>query len=167
MHDVDRLLPADLAHRPRVRRVRRVAQRLLGDDRGGVDEPGDHPDIGPADRRVVEDVVELGLPGEQVVEHRLARLAEVLGDAVEQLGVPDLVLDLRGQGQLPAQGRRPHQPLALGQDAHQLAVGVHLDEAQDGRPVLVGHPVGRLDLAAGRDVRLEQRVPLVVRQVRR
>ncbi len=109
--------------------------------------------------------MELGLPGEQVVEHRLARLAEVLGHAVEQLGVPDLVLDLGGQGQLAAQGRRPHQPLALGQDAHQLAVGVHLDEAQDGGPVLVGHPVGRLDLEPGRDVLLEQRVALVVRQV--
>ena len=34
---------------------------------------------------------------------------------------------------------------------------MHLDEAQDGGPVLVGHPVGRLDLAAGGDVRLEQR----------
>ena len=105
MHDVDRFLPADLAHRPRVRRVAAVAQRLLGDDRRGVHEPGDHADVGPADRRVVEDVVELRLAGEQVVEHRLARLAEVLGHAVEQLGVPDLVLDLGGQGELAAQGR--------------------------------------------------------------
>ena len=116
-------------------------------------------------RRVVEDVVELRLAGEQVVEHRLARLAEVLGDAVEQLGVADLVLDLGRQGELPAERRRAHEPLALGQDAHQLAVGVHLDEAQDRGPVLVGHPVGRLDLAAAGDVRLERRVALVVGQV--
>jgi hypothetical protein len=79
--------------------------------------------------------------------------------------VPDLVLDLRGQGQLPPKRGCPHQPLALGEDTHQLAVGVHLDEAQDGGPVLVGHPVGRLDLEPGRDMLLEQRVSLVVRQV--
>ena len=162
MHDVDRFLPADLAHRPGVRRVRAVPQRLLGDDRGRIDEPGDHPDVGPADRRVVEDVVELRLAGEQVVEHRLARLAEVLGDPVQQLGVPDLVLDLGGQGELAAERRRSHQPLALGEDAHELGVRVHLDEAQDGGPILVGHRVGRFDLAAGHDVRLEPLEPGVV-----
>jgi hypothetical protein len=74
----------------------------------------------------------------------------------------DLVLDLRRQRKLPPKRRRPHQPLALGQDAHQLAVGMHLDEAQDARPVLVRHPVGRLDLAAARDVLLEQVESLVV-----
>ena len=42
-------------------RVGRVAQRHLGHDRRRVDQPGDHPDVGPADGRVVEDVVELGL----------------------------------------------------------------------------------------------------------
>ena len=164
MHDVDRLLPADLAHRPRVRRVRAVAQRLLGDDRGGIDEPGDEPDVGPRHGRVVEHVVELGPAGEQVVEHRLARLAEVLGDAVQELGVPDLVLDLGGQGELPAQGRRPHDPVPLGEHAHQLGVGVHLDEAQDRRPVRVRHRVGRLDLAAGGEIGLEAGHPVVVRR---
>ena len=63
--------------------------------------------------------------------------------------MPHLVLDLRGQRELPAEGRRPHDPFAFGEDAHQLAVGVHLDEAEHRGPVLVGHPVGRLDLAAG------------------
>ena len=92
-------------------------------------------------------------------------MPEVLGDAVQQLGVADLVLDLGGQRELAAQGRRPHQPLALGEHAHQLGVRVHLDEAQDGGPVLVGHPVGRLDLAARGHVLLEQREPLVVGQV--
>ncbi len=74
----------------------------------------------------------------------------------------DLVLDLGGQGELPAQGRGAHDPVALGEDAHQLAVGVHLDEAQDARPVLVGHPVAGLDLAPGDDVLLERAVALVV-----
>ena len=39
---------------------------------------------------------------------------------------------------------------------------MHLDEAQDRGPVLVGHPVGRLDLAAADDVRLEVAIALVV-----
>ena len=59
----------------------------------------------------------------------------------------DLVLDLGGQGELPAERRRAHEPLALGEDAHELAVGVHLDEPEDLGPVVVGHPVAGLDLA--------------------
>ena len=109
--------------------------------------------------RVVEDVVEFRPPSEQVVEHRLARLAQVLRDPVQQLGVADLVLDLRGQGELAAQGRRLHQPFALRQDTHQLGVGMHLDEAQDGGAVGVRHRVGGFDLAAGHDVRLEALEP--------
>jgi hypothetical protein len=100
----------------------------------------------------VEDVVELRLPGDQVVEALLARLPEVLDDAVDQLRVPDLVLHLRGQRELPLQRRRAQDPFAFGEDAHQLRVAVHLDELDELRPVVVGHPVGRLDLAAGLDV---------------
>ncbi len=69
--------------------------------------------------------------------------------------MPHLVLHLRGQRQLPAQRRRPHEPLALRQHPHQLAVRVHLDEPEHGRPVFVRHPVGGLHLASTRDVRLE------------
>ena len=64
----------------------------------------------------------------------------------------DLVLDLAREGELSAQRRRPHDPVALGQDAHQLRVRVHLDELQNRGPVFVGHPVVGLDLAAGADV---------------
>ena len=92
------------------------------DDRGRVDEPGDHADVAPRLRRVVEDVVELRLAGDQVVEALLARLAEVLDDAVDQLRVADLVLHLRRQRELALQRRRAQDPLALGQDAHQLRV---------------------------------------------
>ncbi len=145
--------------------VAAVAQRLLGDDRRRVHQPGDHPDVGPPDGRIVEDVVELGLARQQVIEHRLARLAQVLRHAIEQLRMPDLVLDLGGQGQLAAERRGTHQPLSLREHAHQLGVGVHLDEPQHSQPVLVRHPVGGFDLQAGRDVGFEQRVPLVVRQV--
>jgi len=67
----------------------------------------------------------------------------------------DLVLDLAGQRQFAAQVRRPQDPVALRKDPHELAVGVHLDELQDGGPIVVRHPVIGLDLAPGRDVRIE------------
>jgi hypothetical protein len=70
--------------------------------------------------------------------------------------VADLVLDLAGERELPAQGRRAHDPVALRQHAHELGVGVHLDELQDGGAVLVGHPVVGLDLATRPDVREER-----------
>jgi hypothetical protein len=97
----------------------------------------------------VEDVVELRLAGDQVVEALLARLAEIRDDAEDQLGVPDLVLNLRGQGELPLKCRRAEDPLPLGQHAHELGVPVHLDELDQLGPVLVGHPVAGLDLPAG------------------
>ena len=92
------------------------------------------------------------LPRDEVVEALLARLAEILDDAVDQLRVADLVLHLRRQRELALQRRRAEDPLALGEDAHQLGVAVHLDELDELRPVVVGHPVGGLDLAAGLDV---------------
>jgi hypothetical protein len=100
----------------------------------------------------VEDVVELGLAGDEVLEALLARLPEVLDHAVDELRVPDLVLHLRGQGELPLERRRPEDPLALGEHAHELGVGVHLDELPEARAVLVRHPVVGLDLTSGLDV---------------
>jgi len=100
----------------------------------------------------MEDIVELRLAGDEIVETLLARLAEVLDDAVDQLRVSDLVLHLRREGELSLQGRRPQDPLAFGEHAHQLRVAVHLDELDQLRPVVVGHPVRGLDLAAGLDV---------------
>src|SRR4029453_2769891 len=94
------LLPADLLHDPRVRRVRALEERLLRDDRRRVDEPRDHADVAPRLRRVVEDVVELRLPVDEVLEALRARLAEVLDDAIDQLRVADLVLHLRGPPEL-------------------------------------------------------------------
>ena len=128
---------------------------MLRDDGGGVHQPGDHADIRPTLRRVVEDVVELRLARDQVLDHRLARFAEIFRDAVEELGVADLVLHLGGEGEFALQRRGAQQPLALRQDAHQLAIRVHLDELQHRLAVVVRHPVARFDLAAARDVRIE------------
>ena len=99
--------------------------------------------------------MELRLAVEQVGEHLGPGLAEVLRHAVQQLGVADLVLDLGGQGQLPAQVRRAHDPVAFGQDAHELGVGVHLHELEHRGAVLVRHPVVGLHLAARSDVGVE------------
>ena len=95
------------------------------------------------------------LAGDQVGEHLVARLAEVLGDAVDELRVADLVLHLRRQRQLALERRRAEDPLPLGQHAHQLGVAVHLDELDELLPVLVRQPVRRLDLTAVLHVRQE------------
>ena len=100
----------------------------------------------------MEDVVELRLARDEIGEALLARLAEVLDDAVDQLRVADFVLHLRGQRELALEGRRAEDPLALGQHAHELRVAVHLDELDQLRPVVLRQPIGRLDLAAGLDV---------------
>jgi hypothetical protein len=100
----------------------------------------------------VEDVVELRLAGDEIVETGVAGLPQVRDHAVDELSVPDLVLDLRGERELALQRRRAQDPVALGQHAHELRVAVHLDELHEPRAVLVGHPVARLDLAAGLDV---------------
>ena len=152
VEDVEGLLPADLLHDPRVGRVRALEERLLRDDRRRVDEPRDDADVAPRPRRVVEDVVELRLARDEVVEAGAPGLAEVLDDAVDQLRVADLVLDLRGEGELPLQRRRTEDPVALREDAHELRVPVHLDELDQPSPVLVRHPVVRLHLPAGLDV---------------
>ena len=66
--------------------------------------------------------------------------------------MPDLVLDLRGERELALQRGGAEDPVALGENAHQLRVAVHLDELDEPRAVLVGHPVSGFDLSAGLDV---------------
>src|SRR5918995_6317141 len=66
-----------------------------------------------------------------------------------------LVLDLGRQGHLPLEGRRLWQALSFGERAHDLGVGVHLDELEHPHPVVVGHPGLGLDLSAVRYVRVE------------
>src|SRR5205823_2600223 len=53
------------------------------------------------------------------------------------------------------EGRRAEDPLTLREHAHQLGVGVHLDELEHRGAVVVRHPVVRLDLAAAHHVRVE------------
>jgi hypothetical protein len=121
---------------------------ILGDDRRRVHEPGDDADVAPGPRGVVEDVVELRPAGDEVVEAGLTRLAEVLDDAVDELGVADLVLHLGREGELALERRRAEDPLALRQDAHELRVPVHLDELDERLSVGARHLVARLHQTA-------------------
>ena len=92
------------------------------------------------------------LPEIRSSRHCGTRLAEILDDAVDQLAVADLVLDLRGQGELALQRGRAQDPVALREHAHQLRIAVHLDELDQPGAVLVGHPIVGLDEAAALDV---------------
>ncbi len=92
--------------------------------------------------------MELRLAGDEIVETRAAGLPEVLDDAVDQLRVADLVLDLRRERELALQRGGAEDPVAFREHAHELRVAVHLDELDELRAVLLGHPVGRLHLAA-------------------
>ena len=85
--------------------------------------------------------MELRLARDEIVEAGAPRLAEVLDDAIDELRMADLVLDLRRERELPLQRRRAEDPVPLGQHAHQLGVAVHLDELDELRAIFVRHPV--------------------------
>src|SRR3546814_14434592 len=55
-------------HGARIRAVGTSAQGNLVDDGGAVDQPSDHADIGPGQRRVIENAGILGLARVQVVD---------------------------------------------------------------------------------------------------
>jgi hypothetical protein len=152
---VEGLLLADARHRPGIGTVRAAADRHLVDDRRAVDEPADRAHVGPGQRRVVEDRGVLLLAGVQQVEQRVARDAEGLRGRVQVQAVAGLVLHLRDQDRLPAEARRPGDPVAFGLHADDLGVGVLGDLADQGLAVGLGHPVAGLDPSVGLDQRLE------------
>ena len=91
---VEVLFLADAHHRARVRPVRRLRQHRLVHDRRAVDEPADAADVGPRERRVVEDARVLRRAVEQLLDQRAAVHAERLGAAVDVEPVTGLVLHL-------------------------------------------------------------------------
>ena len=119
---------------------------LLAGQRGGVNQERDGYLVTPCLGPIVEDVVEPGLPSEQIFKHLPAGLApHVGGDHVQQVAVADLVLGLGQDGHFVAQPRGAWNPVAFGEAAHQLGVGVQLDEGEHGPAVVVGHVVIHLD----------------------
>ncbi len=148
---VEGLLLADADHRAGVGPVGAAAQRHLVHDRGAVDEPADRADVGPGERRVVEDRGVLLLAVVQHVEQVAAVDAERLGGRVEVQPVPGLVLHLRHQDRLATQARRTADPRALGLHADDLGVGVLGDLAHQRLAVVLRHDVARLDAAVVAD----------------
>ncbi|OIQ73285.1 hypothetical protein GALL_450780 [mine drainage metagenome] len=152
---VEALLAADADHRPRVRRVRAAAQRNLVHDRRAVDQPADDADVGPVQRRVVEDRAVLGLAGVQLADQFVARHAQRLRRGVQVQAVAAFVLHLGEQDGLALEGRRAGDPVALGQHADDFRMRMLADLPNQRLAVMLGHPVLGLDEPAVVDPCLE------------
>ena len=152
---VEGFLLAHANHGARIRPVAALAQRDLVHDRGAVHQPADHPDVGPGERRIVEDRAVLGLAREQAFGEFVARHAERFGGGIQVEAVTALVLHLGKQDGLALEARCAGDPVALGQHADDLGVGMLADLADQGLAILLGHPVLGLDEAAGIDPGVE------------
>jgi hypothetical protein len=109
-----------------------------------------------AQLRVVEDRRVLDLAGVEIRDQVVARHAQRLGRRVQVQTVAAFILDLRHQDRLALEGGSARDPVALGQHADDLGVRVLLDLPHQRAPVMLGHPVLRLDLDVGVDARLER-----------
>ena len=131
VEDVERLLPADLLHDPRVRRVRALEEGLLGDDRSRVDEPRAYvrPTCGSDSGR------RCGTSPCRTRGRRDRRSAacRVLDHAVDELRVPDLVLDLRRQRELPRPRVGARRIQSRSRSTPMSSESVHLDELDEPR----------------------------------
>src|SRR6185369_11914564 len=152
---VEGFLLADAHHGPGVGAVGAAAERDLVHDRGAIDQPADHANVGPGQGRVVEDRAVFGAAAMQAVEHLVAAGAQGLGGGIEVEAVAALVLDLGDQDGLALETRGARNPVAFGQHADDFAVGVLADLADQGLAVGLGHPVLRLDAAVGIDAGVE------------
>src|SRR6202034_3634664 len=148
---VERLLLADADHRPRVGAVGGAAERHLVADRGSVDQPADHADIGVGQGRVVEDRGVLLAALDELPSQVGPVGAERLGRAVQVHAVAGLVLDLGEEDRLAAERRGAGDPVALGLHADDLRVRVLRDLPDHVGPVLGRHPVARLDPSVAGD----------------
>ncbi len=160
-HDVEaltlmkRLFLADPDHRARVRSVRATAQRDLIHDGGAIDQPADGTDICPCRRRVVEDARILCLAAEQGIDHLLARGTQGFGGGVQIQAVPALILNFRQEDGLAFETGRSGDPVAFGQHAHHFRVRVLRNLPHQSPAVGSRHPVLRLDLLVGLQLRVE------------
>ena len=100
------------------------------------------------------------MPLEQLRDELLARDVQRLGGGIEIEPMPALVLDLGEERRLAAQRRRPGDPVALGQHADDLGMGVLRDLPHEEAAISLRHPVVRLDLLLGVDAGLEARLAL-------
>ena len=148
---------ADADHRARIGTIGTAAQRDLVHDRRAIDQPADRADVGPGQRRIIEDRGILGFPRQHQVDQFFARGAERLGGGVEIEPVAAFVLHLGEQRGLAAQRRRAGDPVAFGQHADDFGMGVLGNLPRQRLAIGRGHPVVRLDALLGIDARLKLR----------
>ncbi len=152
-------------HRARVRAIGRPLQRHLVHDCRAIDQPADRANVGPGQRRIIEDGRIFGFARVQRLDHLLSGGAERLRRAIEVETVPGLILDLGEQDYLAAQRRRARDPIALGQHADDLAMRVLRDLPRQRAAIGFGHPVLGLDELVRRDPRLERLEELGVLEI--
>ena len=152
---VEALLLADADHRAGVGAEGGALQRHLVHDRGAVDQPADRAHVGPGQGGVVEDRGILHLAAEEPLGEVVAGDAEGLGGAVEIEAVAGLVLHLGEEDGLALQRGRAGDPVALGELADDLGMGVLADLADQRLAVALGHPLLGLDLLVAVDALLE------------
>jgi len=145
---VKALFAADADHGAGVGRERAAADRHLVHDGRAIDQPADGAHVGPVQRGVVEDRAVLGLARVQGIQQFVTRHAQGLGRRIQVQAMAALVLDLGQQDGLALERGRAGDPVALGQHANDLGVGVLADLAHQGLAVVLGHPVLGLDEVA-------------------
>ncbi len=152
---VEAFLLADADHRAGIGAVGGALQRDLVHDGGAVDQPAHRAHVGPGERGVVEDRGVFHLPRQELFGHVVAGDAECFGGGVEVEAVAGLVLHLGQEDHLAFQRGGAGDPVALGQLADDLGMGVLADLADQGLAVALGHPVAGFDLDVGIDAVLE------------
>ena len=152
-------LLADADHRARIGTVGTAAQRDLVHDRRAIDQPADGADVGPGQRRIIEDRGIFCLPRQHQVDQFFARGAERFGGGVEIKPVAAFVLHFGEQCRLAAQRRRARDPVAFGQHADDFGMRVLGDLPRQRLAIGCRHPVVRLDALLGIDARLKLRGP--------
>ena len=163
---VEAFFLAHADHRAGIGAVAGALQRHLVHDRGAVDQPADRADVGPGQRRIIEDGAEyLALPLMQRLDHLLAAGAERLRRAIKVEAVPGLVLHLGEQDRLAPKRRRAADPIAFGKHADDLAMRMLADLPGQRPPIGLGHPILGLDELVRRDPRLERFEELGVLEV--
>ena len=136
---------ADFDHRPGIGPVGGPAQRHLVDDSRTIDQPADHADIRPAQRRVVKNGGVFHLPVEHLLIQVFPGAAKGFRGAIEIEPVSSLILYLSQQDRFAAQRRRAGDPVAFRQHTDDLRVRVLAYLPNQGLTVGIRHPVLRFD----------------------
>ena len=132
-----------------------MREHRLIHDRRTVDEPSDAADVGPRQRRIVEDARVLRRTVEQLLDELLPIDAERLGAAVDVEAVARFVLHLGEQRHLAPKIWRARDPVAFRQHADDLGVRVLRHHPDQLLAVALRHPVLGLDAFAARNARFE------------